>query len=357
MAGLFVPDIKKVGGAEVQLYLLASELAKDRRFEINIITSSTVKNISRKNNLILLPLLPELKYGRFLKTIWFCFRDMFNLHRAIKKINPDLLFLSVNNFETICSLFFAKMLNKKTIYRVAHDTESRGVSLRSSKVVAFPFRMALKMTKPYIICQHTKQKEDLRKYLNLNSTVFYSVYKINKETISPQQKKSILWVGRYVKFKQPNLFLELAESLPTRTFIMICNGKLPLNFMEKAKKIKNLRLFNYIPFSEIDAFFKGAKIFINTSTEEGFPNTFIQAAKNGTPILSLRVNPENFFQKYKHGFVTKSISNMRKYICQLFEDDALYLEMSQNAIKYANEIHDIEKNILKIKKIIYKLTV
>ena len=42
-----------------------------------------------------------------------------------------------------------------------------------------------------------------------------------------------------------------------------------------------------------------SKILINTSSFEGFPNTFVQAWANGVPVISLKVDPDNIIKKKK----------------------------------------------------------
>ena len=114
---------------------------------------------------------------------------------------------------------------------------------------------------------------------------------------------------------------------------------------EKQKKIENLEFIEYVPFDEIDEYFQKAKIFVNTSIKEGFPNTFIQAAKNKTPIISLNVNPDNFLNEYNCGFCSNDdFGEMNKILNKVLNDDDLYKQISENVCNYAKGNHDIEKN-------------
>jgi len=94
----------------------------------------------------------------------------------------------------------------------------------------------------------------------------------------------ILWVGRAVKRKIPEIFLKLAQKLPNEKFIVILNksvdGKYWVRNFNQAKKIDNVQFIEFIIFLKLILTLKTAKIFINTSLYEGFLNTFIQSLKN-----------------------------------------------------------------------------
>ena len=74
-----------------------------------------------------------------------------------------------------------------------------------------------------------------------------------------------------------------------------------------ASKIKNIKIIDFVDFHKIDEYFKKARVFVNSSIEEGFPNTFIQACKNKTPIVSLDVNPDNFIDNHEVGVFCNGI--------------------------------------------------
>jgi glycosyltransferase involved in cell wall biosynthesis len=69
----------------------------------------------------------------------------------------------------------------------------------------------------------------------------------------------------------------------------------------EAGKIPNLQFIKHVPFNQIDNFFRRAKVFVSTAAAEGYPNTFINACKCATAILSFSVNPDGFLDKYHCG--------------------------------------------------------
>ena len=123
-----------------------------------------------------------------------------------------------------------------------------------------------------------------------------------------------------------------------------------------AKKIKNLIFIDKVPFNEIQNYFNDAKIFVNTSEHEGFPNTFLQAGIGKTPILSLNVNPDNFIKKYDCGFCCDG--NFDKCVENadiLIDNKVQWKNKSENVFKYVAENHDIHRNVKNLVTLMYNL--
>jgi glycosyltransferase involved in cell wall biosynthesis len=166
-------------------------------------------------------------------------------------------------------------------------------------------------------------------------------------------------VGRYTDFKQPELFLKLAEFFPYEKFSMICqilghNNKYDM-ISEKSKKMKNVTFISHIPYNQIDTFYQNAKIFVNTSRAEGFPNTFIQACKAGVPILSLNVNPDGFLDKFDCGICSGgSFEQLVESLNFMLAEDR-YIEMGKNGENYVRQNHDIAKIAEEYKKYFRKI--
>jgi glycosyltransferase involved in cell wall biosynthesis len=348
---LFNEKVKSTfGGAEVQLSLLAKEISQDRKFEVNFMVADYGQGgLENYNNV------------RVWKSLNFkdnIFKQIYNFFKIFKKINADIYIQRTLTPQSGLISLYCKFRRKKFIYMVAHDSETDGThKIYKNKFKSFFANLTFKLANK-IIVQNEYQKNNILKRYNKLPEKLDSSYEIKK--IKEGNKNGVLWVGRSEDWKRPELFLELAKEFSEEKFIMICPPSTNQSYLSKeieskAEKIKNLIFYKFIPFKEIDEFFHNAKLFVNTSTQEGFPNTFIQAAKNKTPILSLNVDPDNFIEKFNCGFYCNNDFNtLNSKIKDVMNNEKLYNHISENAYRYVKENHNIKINVNKFLKIILK---
>lgn len=338
---LFNPQCKETfGGAEVQLFQLSKEFAKDDRFEVFFVVADFGQKKYETYEGVNVVKSYEIK-----KRISNYIKAPFKLYTCLKEIKPDIIIQRTAAPETGICAFYCKKHKKKFIYSISHKND---VSCKKKGLVGRMYNYGLEHA-DFIIAQNTDQVELLenlwKRKIN-NIQMIKTGYHISE--INIKDKDSILWVSRAVSWKRPELFLELAKYFPEERFVMIMPKSFDIRIWHKihenAKSIHNLNFIEQVPFHEVDSFFKNAKVFINTSIAEGFPNTFVQACKNKTPIISLKVNAEKFLDKYGCGFAyDDDIEKMKKGLKNILEDKELYKKCSNNAYNYAKETHDIRK--------------
>lgn len=354
---LFNPESKIVfGGSQVQLFLLAKELALKENFEVFFLTDDQsggeaethhyieVRKFLRSTPvsrgpigaiLYLLSKLPQLKY----------LPSFISFFKALKDVDADIYVQRAAGAETGIIALSSKILQKKFVYMVAHESDVSGEFIKNNGYRGKLFNLGLKLADK-IICQNQEQFDFLSKDLQKKSLIIKSAYPI--EAINNTNKDTILWVGRSENWKRPELFLKLAKDFPKESFTMIltpadANKYLFDSISEEAKTLQNLKFIPGVPFEDVDPYFKQAKLFINTSEKEGFPNTFVQATKNGAPLASLNVNPDNIINRFDIGvFAKNNYEKLRLGIKQLLENKKIGL-ISKNAFYYAKENHNIEK--------------
>lgn len=340
---LFNPEIRATfGGAEVQLYLLSKELAKDPDYEVNFVVGDFGQKSLEIFDGVRVYKNPQLKnkkirffpYGK----LWFVY--------LILKIRADIYIQRSASLGTGALLILAHVLGKKFIYMAAHEIDCTGEFERiSSSLTARFYRYGL-LNSDLVIAQNEEQKNMLLEHYGRESIVLRSGYEILPLDVENTKREFTLWVGRVEDWKQPEIFIELARQNPKEKFVMIApkSNIQPDYFGEvksRAGQISNLEFIQFVPFAKMDSYFRRAKAYVLTSRYEGFPNTFIQSAKNGTPIFSLAVNPENFIEDYRCGFFAYGDHKKLFDDLKILVDENLRRELSQNAYCYAKENHDI----------------
>lgn len=347
---------QKFGGSEVQLFLISKELSKDKNFSISFIVGDFgQEKIEESGNIKLYKsCTPKTNDNLIIK-----FFQAIKYYNLLNKINADVYFTSTaNSIIGIVSLF-CKRKNKKHIHRTAHIMDVDKSFIKSNGILGNIYRYGLEKSDLIIT-----QCNDYKKLLKINHDIDSTVIKNSFEIIERKRinKQFILWVARYEKWKRPDLFLRLAKFFPNKKFIMCCNknenmGKEWEEIKNKAIRLKNMKFYEEISINEIQDFFDKAKVFINTSEYEGFPNTFIQAGIGKTPILSLNVNPDNFINKYNCGFYCNNdFEIMKNYLEKLLNNKIIYNKTSMNIFRYVKSNHNIKNNIKEIKAVVFNLT-
>ncbi len=346
---LFNQEIESLfGGAEVDFYNLSTELAKDPNYRVSFITAdygqkpievregvTIIKSLDFNGNLAM----PSLR-------LW----------RALRAADAQIYVRELCSAVTMGVALFCKCYGRKFVYRTASTVECDGTYLRENYLRGKAFVWSLRHADA-VLTQNETDANNLSVITGAPVQVIRNAHRVHPIQQQPHDK--VLWVGRSATVKRPELFLELAKLLPQIQFTMICqradNERQYNKLVNKAKQIENLKFIPRVPFHKIHEYFQRAKVFVNTSDYEGFPNTFIQACNSATAILSLNVNPDNFLDKHNCGISCNGdwpllVDSLRS----LLEEDRC-LKMGINGKKYVEEYHDVTKIIKKYKELFEEL--
>lgn len=334
-----------VGGGEVQLVQLAKIFSEQKNNHISFIVRDhcqPAEEVISGIDVYAFNDNPKL-FSRIkgIRVIPIVFRFFF----LLKKINAQFYIQRSAGFLTFLIALFCRLFQKKFIYMVAHDWDCTKEFEQSNGAVGKLFVLGLRWAN-VVVSQHQEQRALLLENYGVQSIVVKSAYPINP-LAAGQPKDFILWVGRCDTWKHPEVFLLLVQRFPHQKFVMVIaqagDETLFRHILNEGSVYQNLTVKTNVPFKDVDTYFQQAKVFVNTSAYEGFPNTFIQAAKNNTPIVSLHVNPENFLTVYECGyFAENSLEHAARFLEKLLKDELLWQRMSNNALVYAQKNHSIQ---------------
>lgn len=346
---LFNADVTAtIGGAEVDLYLIATELAKDSGYEVSFVTGDFGQaEVERVENV---KVIKSIDVGGNL------FLQGWRLWRALGMADADIYFDECAGLRTWLDAAFCRLKKRPYVFRTAASEECDGTYLRNHWFRGRAFARAIR-TAAQVIAQNTSDQLRLCGRTGIESVVIRNASHPVRQHDTPREK--ILWVGRSAAVKGPRRFLELARENPGLNFTMICQPAAEDtafgSLSDEAAAIPNLAFVPGVPFREIDRYFMSAKVLVNTSDSEGFPNVFVQAAKCGTPILSLNVNPDGFLHEYECGLCAGGDWRKMGEMLSTLLEPASWEKYSRNAYHYARDNHDIGTIIEKYKEVLQKV--
>lgn len=327
-----------IGGTEVQLFNAAKFLARIDNLDVSFIVGDWDQdNVERYENISL------HKSFSIRRSLFNYLKAPFQLWKSLSEANAHVYIASSAGVEIGIIALFCRLQNRKFIYRTAHDIDCSGeYSKRGIRGGAYTFGLCNADT---VFTQKRENQTMLKGYYGIDAVIVRNAYNI-KANDDHEKGQYVLWVSRCEKWKNPELFIEMASYLKHLHFVMICQkstGEYFKSIEKSAKELKNIDFIDGVPFDEIQKYYTRARIFVGTSDYEGFPNTFMQACIGKTPIVSFRVNPEEFITKYNIGYCAEGdFDRMVRSVDTLMNNEADWNEKSENAFRYVRENHSIE---------------
>ena len=347
------------GGAEVQFYLLAHALASDPEFQVTVLTTVRENPGNERHG----PLTVVKRRGgdrlanRSLRGYVSAF---FEMRRMLRDIGAAVYLHAGAGVEVGAYALICRLLRRRFIFVVASSADLRKPNGQVQGPLAWLYPLGVRLADA-VVCRTGEQLEWLRTRYGREGVLIRSGHCVPERVPEAQarlEKITILWVGRMHPLKQPDMFLDLAERLPKEQCVMVimhdpAHDDLMRAIRARAAALGNVTVHVDIPFDEMETFFERAKLIVNTSTYEGFPNTFVQAAMHGTPILSWTVDPDGVLARHKIGICAEESYDRLVASAELVcASEGLRAELGKKASEYAREHHDVNRSAEALKTLV-----
>jgi glycosyltransferase involved in cell wall biosynthesis len=138
-----------------------------------------------------------------------------------------------------------------------------------------------------------------RKYRLRNAPAFLPTPVEVPERVAKAATPTVCFNGRWDRRKRPELFFELACAFPDVRFIAVGSSRdaaWEARLRAKYGQVTNLEMVGFVDQFATDRLariLERSWVLVSTSTREGLPNTFLEAAAHRCAILS-RVDPDGF---------------------------------------------------------------
>lgn len=328
------------GGAELQVALLARELAA-RGHEVVIAAGDTGQPEAATHDGVRIRKAGKFQTGGLRDTL----QSLPLVMKILREERPDYVFL----LGWTTWLFILDLLKPFFGYKLGFicglDTEVNGGFRRENPVRGFFFEYAMRNCDFRFAM--TEDQRRLFRAAGLTCGLYRNLI-LPRTGFPPDHKQiDLLWVSRCQPIKRPHLFLDLVQRLPDARCRMVCPREdvaLWNAVRERAVGIPNLEFIERVPYHEIQSVYDAAKIFVNTSEWEGWPNSFIQSGLGGTALLSLDVNPDGLFETYNLGrFCSGDFGRMVSAACEMLGSAGELKLMQREATRFVVEMHDNRK--------------
>ena len=166
--------------------------------------------------------------------------------------------------------------------------------------------------------------------------------------VKPHSERAqyIAWVGMLRQPKRPDLLVEIARKAPAIHFV-VCGApsahRSPPGYGERIvdelHTLPNVKYLGQIEPERAQQVIADAAMLLSTSDAEGFPNTFLQAWSSGTPVVSLKIDPDRVIQQAGLGAVSVNMEGAIAAINILMNSPQQREEISIRARRHVTEAH------------------
>jgi glycosyltransferase involved in cell wall biosynthesis len=344
------------GGAELQAYFISkilNEYYKVHFIFVNPPNYTSKNKIPKIDEGIVLHGMKRYHNKLFGRVFFLNFHEILNI---IKKINPDIVYQRGGKpYLSLLSKRWRKEY-KNLIFGISMDTNcsktgilgfNKNIFQYPSKIIDGFFTLTSLENANIIVAQTKFQQQLISRNFKKDSIIIPNGHHVPSRQIKKFDPPIISWIANIKAWKQPEIFINLAEKCKNVKAHFIyagrpANGEYQKILLRMTKKISNLTYLGEIPFEKTNQLLAQSSLFINTSLKkEGFPNTYIQSWMRETPVITLNFDPDNIIKNNNIGFHSKNFERLVKDTKFLIENPDKRKMMGKRARDYAVKNHDI----------------
>lgn len=277
------------------------------------------------------------------------------VRRVIKDEKPDI----IHAHDMRASFIAARCCKKIKLISHIHNNNfnSRVFSLKSlayllvSKKIDHIFWVSQSSFDGYAFHNLLKRKSEVL-YNIINIDLLYKKMSLDKN----DYLFDVIYLGRLTSPKNPirliRIFKLIIDKCPNIKIAVVGSGDLEKDTIEESKKLGIYEKINFLGFvSNPYKILHDSKVMLMTSDWEGTPMCVLEALSLGIPVVSTPVDGiKDIIKNNIHGFLSEEDQVLANKCLLLVENENIRKDISDNCMKYANEIMDKEKFKNAIKK-------
>lgn len=347
------------GGAERQQYMISSEL-RDRGHDVSMIVGDHGQPPHEHVNGI------EVWNGcpDGIDAMRSLPGEIIDLFRTLRQVDADVYYVRGAPRLAALVMTFTTVLNKRLVFCIANESDLDPEYLRER--YGRPFYLYYKRVingTGRVITQTNKQQRMLEENFGTESIVVPNSYDLppKSEVSDHDSREFVLWVGRSNENKKkPVRYLELARQLPEIEFVMVAqpsnDGTHHAEVQAASSSISNLEFVDTVAPDKIHRYYNRATLLVNTSDYEGFPNTYLEAWRYETPVVSLYHELDDVFATEEIGIRSGSMDVLVTDVRRIHSEVQRRREMGRNGREYLKNNYLLENIIDQYEDILERFT-
>lgn len=263
------------------------------------------------------------------------------LWAALRRADAELYYLSCAGAQVGLAAMFCARRRRRFVFRAASDADCDPSRLlvtyaRDRWLYGYGLRRA-----DAILVQSVAQEGTLERCYGLPSRVAGML--VESAPAAEKRDIDILWVSNIRALKRPDRALRLAEWLPEAAMHMVggpLRGEQALyREIERAARARpNLRFHGGLTYAEASALYGRARLLVNTSDVEGFPNSYLQAWMRGVPVVTL-IDPDGVIEREGLGIALRSPGDLAAAVDRLLHHPDEWRAASERCRAYMAREH------------------
>jgi glycosyltransferase involved in cell wall biosynthesis len=325
-----------IGGEQVQQTLLAKAFAR-RGYPVSMITAdygqaegASWDSVRTHKAFALAGGLPVL---RFFHPRWS------GLWNAMKRSRAEIFYTSCGGAIVGQIAMFCRRYGRRMVFRVASDADCEPELplikyWRDKKLYEYGLRRA-----DCVLVQSEHQRNLLQRNYGVKSVVAGMLVESGLALREFDDRMfSAIWINNFRTLKRADRLLDAAHSLADIDFHLV-GGAAPgfqAYFDEicaQARTQHNVRVHGQVPYHDVNEFYEQARVYVNTSEIEGFPNSYLQAWVRGTPVVAY-FDPDGLIAREGLGVAVSNQTELIDAIRSLTTDAARWREASKRCREF-----------------------
>lgn len=342
---LLAPEYDRhyVGGESVQQTLLGRALAR-RGHDVSMV----VADCGQRDGVIIdgIRVFKAYRPGAGLPVLRFIHPRWTGLWSALARADADLYYTSCAGMQVGLLALFCRHHRRRMVFRSASDSDCDRTRLlvrfaRDRWLYAYGLRRA-----DAILVQSAAQAQTLAHSYELTGRVAGMLV---EPPAAPSAVRDIdvLWVSNIRHIKRPERILEFARKMPDVHVHMVggpLSGEEALfqQISHTAATRTNVTFHGRLPYRDANALYGRARLLVNTSDVEGFPNSYLQSWIRGVPVVTL-IDPDRVIERRRLGVAAKYPAQIPEAVRYLLGDAAAWKAASDRCRQFMADEYGEDK--------------